>query len=116
MAEPTLTEKLFKAKHGRRAEALEEQTKLHEEEIEALRKTLEFKPARMVLVRLLVKAGLLESPFSTNALQMAHGSGYKKFAEELMQEIASVSPKHRNQVIGECYDYTSSSRTGNNAK
>jgi len=113
--EESLTDRLFKAKHGKRQEELEDRLKLQESEIEELRKTLEFKPARMVLVRLLVRAGLFRDPFNTNALIMARDAGYQQFGKELMLDIARVSPKHRNQVTGEYYDYTSS-RAGNTTK
>ena len=116
MDEPTLKDKLFKAKHGKKAEEVEERLKLHESEKEELRKTLEFKPARRVLVRLLVRAGLFRDPFNTNALIMARDAGYQQFGKELMLDIARVSPKHRKLVTGEYYDYTSGDRSGNESK
>ncbi len=106
--EPTLSERMAELLHGKKAVDKDLRVKLRESEIEELRKALEFKPARSVLVRLLVRSQLFHSTYDPDSQQMAYNEGKRRFGIELFADIAEVSPKHRNQVQGEYYDYTSS--------
>ncbi len=106
--EPTLSERMEGLKYGRKIEQKDLRIKLQESEKEELRKALEFKPARSVLVRLLVRSQLFHSTWDPDSQQMAYNEGKRRFGIELFADIAEVSPKHRNQVQGEYYDYTSS--------
>lgn len=104
-----------RAREQAEQEKLEQQAEIRE--AKDLRWLMSTRQGRRVAARLMAKAGVNRSTFSTNALQMAYGEGFRNYGNWMLARILEVCPESYRELLKEQEDdERSNSGTGPNSK